>query len=109
MGILGIKLLFSTTCHSQINDQIEVINKTLILLLRTVIQLFLKNQKDCLSFIEYDYNKSVYSTIEYSSFKVVYDFNLLTPFDLFPLLIDEKVRLDGRKAHVVKALNENMR
>jgi hypothetical protein len=52
----------------------------------------------------------VYSTIDYSRFKIIYDFNSLTHLDLFPLPIDERVSLDSnRKIHVVKALHEKVR
>jgi len=51
----------------------------------------------------------VHSTTEFSPFEIVYGFNPLTPMDLIPLLVDERVSLDGnRKAHVVKTLHESV-
>ncbi|KAL3566434.1 hypothetical protein D5086_031849 [Populus alba] len=109
-GKLGTKLLFSTTCHPQTDGQTEVVNRTLTQLLRVVIQKNLKNWEDCLPFIEFAYNRSVHSTTEFSPFEIVYGFNPLTPMDLIPLPIDERVSLDGnRKAQVVKTLYESVR
>jgi len=60
-------------------------------LLIAVITKNLKNWEDCLSFVKFAYNKSMYSTMDYSHFKIVYDFNPLTSLDLIPLSIDERV------------------
>ena len=64
---LSAKLLFSTTCHPQTNGQ-TVVNRTLTQLLLAVIQKNLKNWEDCLSFIEFAYNRNVHSTTEFSPF-----------------------------------------
>ena len=50
-GKLGTKLLFSTTCHPQIDGQTEVVNRNLSQLLRIVINKNLKTREDCLPFI----------------------------------------------------------
>ncbi|XP_073261522.1 uncharacterized protein [Populus alba] len=51
----------------------------------------------------------VHSTTEFSPFEIVYGFNPLTPMDLIPLPIDERVILDGNhKAQVVKTLHESV-
>ena len=105
---MGTKLLFSTS-HPQTDGQTEVVN-SLAQLLRAVIQKNLKNWEDCLPFIEFAYNRSVRSTIEFSPFEIVYGLTLLTPMDLILLPVDERVCLDGnRKAQVVKTLYESVR
>ena len=64
----------------------------------------MKNSKNYLSFIEFVYNRSVYSTIDYLPFKIVYGFNLLYHLDLIHLPVDERLSLDGNK----KAFHENI-
>jgi len=109
-GKLGTKLMFSTTCHPQIDGQTEVVNRTLSSLLRAIIQKNLKNWEDCLPHVEFAYNRSIHSTTNLSPFEVVYGFNPLTPMDLTPLPIDERASLDGkRKAEMVKQLHEKVR
>ena len=61
-------------------------------------------------FIEFAYNRSVYSTTNFSPFEIVYGFNLLTLLDLLPLLVNEMTSLDGqKKAGMVKKLHESVR
>jgi len=109
-GKLGSKLLYSTTCHPQTDGQIEVVNQTLIQMLRAIIRKNLKNWEDYLPFIEFTYNRSVHSTTDYSPFEIVYGFNPLTPLDLISLPVDENVSLDGnKKAHVVKDFHAKIR
>lgn len=76
-------LLFFTTYHPQIESQTEMVNTTLTQLLKTIIQKkTLKIKKNCLSFNVFAYIIGVHSTIKFSPFKIVYDFNHLTPLDL---------------------------
>jgi hypothetical protein len=42
-GKLKTKFLFSSTCHPKTDDQTKVVNKTLTILLRTIIQKNLRN------------------------------------------------------------------
>ena len=67
------------------DGQTKVVNRTLGTLLQAIIGKNLKNWEESLPFIEFAYNKSVHTTAGYSPFKVVYRFNLLTPFNLLPL------------------------
>jgi len=108
-GKLGTKLLFSTTCHPQTDEQTEVVNRTLTQLLCTIIQKNLKTWEDCLPFIEFACNRTKHTTT-YSPFEIVYGFNPLTPLNLMPLPIDERSSLDGhRKAELVKSIHERIR
>ena len=106
---LGTKLLFSITCHSQTDGQTEVVNRTLTQLLLTVVHKNLKTWEDCLSFIEFTYNRVMHTTTSYSPFEIVYGFNPLTPLDLMSLPVDGRSSLDGqKKAELVKSLHERV-
>jgi hypothetical protein len=59
---LWTKLMFSTTCHPQTDDQTEVVNRTLFTLLRAILKSNLKLWEECLPHIEFAYNRSVHST-----------------------------------------------
>jgi hypothetical protein len=109
-GKLGTKLLFSTTCHPQTDGQTEVVNRTLSSLLRAIIKKNLKTWEDCLPHVEFAYNRSIHSATMFSPFEVVYGFNPLSPLDLIPLPLSERVNLDGKKkAEFVKMIHEKAR
>ena len=94
---LGTKLLFSTTCHPQIDRQTEVVNMTLSTLLRAIIKKNIKTWEECLSHVEFAYNCTIYSATKFSPFEIVYGFNPLTPLDLRTLPLFEHANLDGKK------------
>jgi len=83
--MLGTKLLLSTTCHSQIDGQTEVVDRSFSFILRVVIKNNTKTWEECLPHVEFAYNRVVHSTTQHSPFEIVYEFNTLTPFDLLPL------------------------
>jgi hypothetical protein len=82
---LGTRLLFFTTCHPQTDGQTEVANRTLSTILWVVLKTNLKLWEECLTHIEFAYNRSVHSTMKVSPFQVVYGFNPRAPIDLLPL------------------------
>ncbi|KAK1680648.1 hypothetical protein QYE76_041496 [Lolium multiflorum] len=103
---LGTKL-FSTTCHPQTDGQTEVVNRTLSQLLRSMIKKNLKEWEDCLPHVEFAYNRAVHSTTELCPFEVVYGFKPITPLDLLPLPIHERVNMEASKrADYVKKIHE---
>ncbi|RDY09734.1 hypothetical protein CR513_05859, partial [Mucuna pruriens] len=69
---LGTKLLFSTTCHPQIDGQNKV---------------SLMDWEDWIPHVEFAYNRVFNSTTSYSPFELANNFNPLYPLDLFPFPI----------------------
>ena len=66
-------------------------------MLRAIIKKNIKTWEDCSSHVEFAFNRTVHSVTQYSPFEIVYGFNPLTPLDLSPLLVHERVNLDGKK------------
>ncbi|XP_071939170.1 uncharacterized protein [Coffea arabica] len=92
--------------HPQTDGQTEVVNRTLSTLLRAIIKKNIKSWEDCLPHVEFAYNRTVHSATHYSPFEIVYGFNPLTPLDLTPLPVHERVNLDGKnKAAYVRELH----
>jgi len=59
--------------------------------------------------IEFAYNRTMHSTIDFSPFKIMYGFNPLAPMNLILLPFEEKVSLDGeKKAKMVRQLHERV-
>jgi transposase InsO family protein len=92
---LGTKLLFSTTCHPQMDGQTEVVNHTLSTMLWAILKTNLQLWEECLPHIEFAYNRSVHSTTKVSPFQVVYGFNPRAPIDLLPLPPSEMTYFDA--------------
>ena len=85
-------------------------NRTLSTLLRAIIKKNIKTWEECLPHVEFAYNCVVHSSTKYSLFEIVYGFNPLTPLDLSPLSMSERVNLDGeKKAELVKQIHEKAR
>ena len=107
---LGTKLLFSTTCHPQIDGQIEVVNRNLSTLLRAIIKKNIKTWEECLPHIKFVYNRTIHSTTKFSPFEFVYGFNHVTLLDLTLLSLSERANLDGKKkTGFVKQIHEKTR
>jgi hypothetical protein len=82
---LGMKLLFSITWHPQTDGQMEVVNRALSILLRSLIKKNLREWEECLPHIEFAYNRAVHSTTNKCPFEVVHGFKPLAPINLLPL------------------------
>jgi hypothetical protein len=104
---LGTKLLFSTTCHPQTDGQTEVVNRTLSMLLRTMVKKNLKVWEECLPHVEFAYNRAVHSTTNMCPFEIVYGFKPIAPIDLLPLPLQERTNMEASKrAAYIKKVHE---
>ncbi|KAK1670085.1 hypothetical protein QYE76_058244 [Lolium multiflorum] len=66
----------------------------------------LKEWEECLPHVEFAYNRAVHSTTELCPFEVVYGFKPITPLDLLPLPIHERVNMEASKrADYVKKIH----
>ena len=107
---LGIKLLFSMAYHPQTYGQTEVTNRTLFALLRVLIKKNIKEWEKCLPITEFAYNRARHSTTGKSPFEVVYGFNPLSPLDILPLPLQERINLDASaRATHIKKVHEDTR
>lgn len=97
---LGAKLLFSTTCHPQTDEQIEVANKTFDTMLKTFWHENPNAWEYFSSFIEFVYNSVPHTTTSFSPFEVAYRFNPLTPLDLIPLPLKHATTYKGKTKHL---------
>jgi hypothetical protein len=57
----------------------------------------LREWEDCLPHVEFAYNRAVHSTMQLCPFEVVYGFKPITPLDLLPRPIEERVNMEASK------------
>src|SRR4051812_43015032 len=110
MEKLGIKLMFSSSSHPQMDGQTEVVNRSLSTLLRLLIKKNLKDWEDYIPHAEFAYNRANNSTMQQSPFMVVYGFEPSTALDLLPLPLHERVNMDiNKRAEYMKNLHQETR
>jgi hypothetical protein len=78
---LETKLLFSTTCHPQIDFQTEVVNRTLSTVLRAILKKNIKIWEECLPHVEFSYNHSLHSTTKMCPIEIIYGLLPHAPID----------------------------
>jgi hypothetical protein len=104
---LGIKLLFSTTCHPQTDGQTEVVNRTLSTILRAFSKKNIKLWEECLPHVEFSCNHSMHSITKMYPFEIVYGLILRAPIDLMPLPTSGKLNFDAKqRAELMLKLHE---
>ncbi|KAF3672901.1 Serine carboxypeptidase-like 40 [Capsicum annuum] len=85
----------------------EVVNKTLGSMLRSMVKGKMASWEEYLPLIEFAYNRVIHLRTRITLFKCVYDTNPLTLLDLTPLPSDLVIILDGRKwTETMKKLHE---
>jgi hypothetical protein len=104
---LSTRLLFSITCHPQMDGQTKVVNRTLSMLLRAVIKKNLKEWEECLPHVEFSYNRTIHSTTNMCPFEVVCGFKPLALIDLLSLPLQERSNMEASKCmSYVKKIHE---
>ncbi|XP_071709110.1 uncharacterized protein [Rutidosis leptorrhynchoides] len=108
--LLGTKLLFSTSHHPQTDGQIEVTNRTVGMLLRTLVKKSLKEWDLKLAHAEFAFNRAPNYSTGKSPFEICYGANPLTPVDLIPFAFEPKASVEAvAKAKEMKKLYEQVR
>jgi hypothetical protein len=70
----------------------------------------LREWEECLPHVEFAYNRAVHTTTQLCPFEVVYGFKPITPLDLLPLPLHERVNMEASKrADYVKKIHEKTR
>jgi hypothetical protein len=84
-----------------------VVNRTLSMLLRTMVKKNLKDWEECLPHVEFAYNRAVHSTTNLCPFEIVYGFKPIAPIDLLPLPLQERTNMEASKrAAYIKKIHE---
>ena len=104
---MGTKVLFSTTCHPQTDEQTEIVNGTLSTILRAILKRNLKTWEEYLPHVEFAYNQEEHPTTKVSPFLVVYGFNPYASIDLSPSLTTKRTHSDAKeRADFILKLHE---
>ena len=80
--MMDTKLNRSTAFHPQTDGQTEVVNRTLVHLLRGYNAKHPKTWDDSLPYIEFAFNRAMHSSIEQTPFEVCLGYIPQGPFDL---------------------------
>jgi hypothetical protein len=108
MAKLGIKLLFSSSSHPQMDGQTEVVNRSLGNLLRVLIKKNPKSWEECIPHAEFAYNRAQHSLTKRSPFEIIYGFNPPMALDLLPLPLHERVNMDiTKRTDIMKNLHDD--
>jgi hypothetical protein len=84
-----------------------VVNRTLSMLLRTMVKKNFKNWEECFPHVEFAYNRAIYSTTNLCTFEIVYGFKPIAPIDLLPLPLQERTNMEAsNRAAYIKKIHE---
>jgi transposase len=84
-----------------------VVNRTLSMLLRTMVKKNLKDWEEYLPHVEFAYSRAVHSTTIFCPFKIVYGFKPIAPVDLLPLPLQKRTNMEASKrAAYIKKIHD---
>ena len=90
--MMDTKLKNSTTFHPQTDGQTEVVNRTIVHLLRGYCNKLPKLWDEKLHYIHHAYNQEKHSSTQTSPFEVFFSYFPKSPLDL---IFDKDVAIDG--------------
>ena len=107
---LGTELQFSSSHHPQTDGQTEVVNMSLVAMLRSLVKKNIREWESLLPHAEFAYNCSTSQTTGCSPFEAVYGMNPISPLDLAPIHITDKFSGEAdERAKVIKKIHEQVR
>jgi len=100
---MDTRLKRSITFHSQIDGQIEVVNRIVVQLLRGYSGKHLKSRDEHLEYIQHAYNRAIHSSINKSPFETCFGYLPPSPFDcVFGQQKDEENSLEKEEQQATK-------
>jgi len=79
---MDTKLKRSTTFHPQTDEQTEVVNRTVVRLLRDYCGKNRKLWDEHLPYVQHSYNRAVHSSMQHSPFETCFGYLPRDPFDM---------------------------
>lgn len=79
---LGVRRIHTTAYHPQSNGQAEIVNKSIVKMLRAFANEMKEDWDEHLGILEFAYNSAIHSTTKHSPFYLNYGFEPKKPIDL---------------------------
>ena len=93
---MDTRLKKSTTFHPQTNGQTEIVNQTMVHMLRGYNSRYPKTWDESLPYLQFSFNRAIHGSLGKSPFETCYGFLPPSPFDLVFL---SEATTDGKEGN----------